>query len=180
VPFRKSKPRVPHRSPSDSSCCKRNALVNEIESFLGRASVKLGTSLPLAGGQIVAYPFLTASVFHEFEGNVTASVTTAGAFVFRGPFQFQSSGNITARLLQRLQELNRVLGIEFESACSSLSSDRHRGFCGGRPEGRPLIVVENYSLQPLSSVRECLGICFFVSELRRLHGWIVLNLLGQV
>jgi len=74
--------------------------VNDVESLLGRASVKLGTSLPLAGGQIVAYPFVTASVFHEFEGNVAASITTAGTFVAPGiapgQFNFQGSGNITA------------------------------------------------------------------------------------
>src|SRR5215831_6692312 len=72
----------------------------DVESVLGRASVKLGTSLPLAGGQIVAYPFVTASVFHEFEGNVAASITTAGTFVAPGiapgQFNFQGSGNIMA------------------------------------------------------------------------------------
>jgi len=70
--------------------------INDVESLLGRASVKLGTSFPLAGGQIVAYPFLAASVFHEFEGNVTASITTAGTFLAPGQFNFQGSGNITA------------------------------------------------------------------------------------
>jgi opacity protein-like surface antigen len=70
---------------------------HDVESALGRASVKLGTSLPLAGGQIVAYPFLTASVFHEFEGNVTASIATTGTFPTpSGAFQFGGSGNITA------------------------------------------------------------------------------------
>jgi Autotransporter beta-domain len=54
--------------------------VQDVESFLGRASVKLGTSLSLAGGQIVAYPFVTASVFHEFEGNVTAQLAASGSF----------------------------------------------------------------------------------------------------
>jgi opacity protein-like surface antigen len=71
--------------------------VNDIESALGRASVKLGTSVPLAGGQVVAYPFLTASVFHEFEGNVTASVTSAGTIPTpAGALPLQSSGTITA------------------------------------------------------------------------------------
>jgi opacity protein-like surface antigen len=71
--------------------------VEDIESFLGRASVKLGTSLPLAGGQIVAYPFVTASVFHEFEGNVTALLSASGSFPSSlGTFQFQGAGNLTA------------------------------------------------------------------------------------
>jgi opacity protein-like surface antigen len=71
--------------------------VQDVESLLGRASLKLGTSLPLAGGQIVAYPFLTASVFHEFEGTVNASVATTGIFVTpAGDYHFQGSGKIVA------------------------------------------------------------------------------------
>jgi opacity protein-like surface antigen len=62
----------------------------DVESALGRASVELGTSLPLAGGQIVAYPFVTASVFHEFEGNVTASIAMSGTLPIQG------SGSLTA------------------------------------------------------------------------------------
>jgi opacity protein-like surface antigen len=59
--------------------------------------VKLGTSLPLAGGQIVAYPFVTASVFHEFLGDVTASFAASGSFPSAvGAFQFQGAGNLTA------------------------------------------------------------------------------------
>jgi Autotransporter beta-domain len=74
--------------------------VQDVESVLGRASVKLGTSLPLAGGQIVAYPFLTASVFHEFEGNVTASIATTGTILApSGAFHFQGGGNVTSAAL---------------------------------------------------------------------------------
>jgi opacity protein-like surface antigen len=72
--------------------------VHDVDSALGRASVKLGTSLPLAGGQIVAYPFITASVFHEFEGNVSASLASTGTIPipFGPPIQFQGNGNLTA------------------------------------------------------------------------------------
>jgi opacity protein-like surface antigen len=70
--------------------------IHDVESWLGRASVKLGTSLPLAGGQVVAYPFLTASVFHEFEGTATASLATTGTFLTSpGPYQFQGGGTLT-------------------------------------------------------------------------------------
>jgi opacity protein-like surface antigen len=62
----------------------------DVESALGRASLTLGTSLPLAGGQVIAYPFVTASAFHEFEGNVTASIAIAGT-----PF-ISGSGSLTA------------------------------------------------------------------------------------
>jgi opacity protein-like surface antigen len=88
---------VPLFTPTTLAALSAAIRFQDIESALGRASVTLGTSLPLAGGQIVAYPFATASVFHEFEGNVTASVMTTGAFPTpAGAFQFQSSGNLTA------------------------------------------------------------------------------------
>ena len=59
--------------------------IQDVESLLGRASVKLGTSVALDGGRIVAFPFATASVMHEFAGDVRASVSamgidTSGAF----------------------------------------------------------------------------------------------------
>jgi opacity protein-like surface antigen len=66
------------------------------------------------GGQIVAYPFLTASVFHEFEGTVTASVTTAGAFVAPGPVPLQSSGNITTSSIGTFGQFG--IGSAFELA----------------------------------------------------------------
>jgi opacity protein-like surface antigen len=70
--------------------------VHDVESALGRASVKLGTSLPLDGGRIIAYPFVTASVFHEFAGNPTASITANGIFPTPvGAFQFRGNGNLT-------------------------------------------------------------------------------------
>ena len=51
--------------------------IHGIESELGRASIKVGTSAALANG-IVAYPFATATVYHEFAGNVTASIGQTG------------------------------------------------------------------------------------------------------
>jgi opacity protein-like surface antigen len=84
-------------SPSTLATLSGTLQVDDVESFLGRASVKLGTSFPLAGGQIVAYPFVTASVFHEFEGDVTASLVASGSFPSNfGTFQFQGAGNLTA------------------------------------------------------------------------------------
>ena len=69
----------------------------DVESALGRASVQLGTSLPLAGGLIVAYPFATASVFHEFEGNVTGTIAAVGTVPTPvGALQYQGGGNLTA------------------------------------------------------------------------------------
>jgi opacity protein-like surface antigen len=70
--------------------------VHDVDSLLGRASVKLGTSLPLAGGQIVAYPFVTASVFHEFEGNVNASMAATVTIPTLSGVQAQGNGNLTA------------------------------------------------------------------------------------
>jgi len=67
--------------------------VQDVQSMLGRASVGLGTSLPVPGTQIVAYPFVTASVLHEFEGNLTGTLTGTGTF---GPNQLQGGGVFTS------------------------------------------------------------------------------------
>jgi outer membrane autotransporter protein len=48
--------------------------VKDIESTLGRLSVRLGTSV--AFGNLVLQPFASASVFHEFQGEVTSSLTS--------------------------------------------------------------------------------------------------------
>ncbi len=56
--------------------------MQNVESALGRASIKVGTSAPLGNSGIVAYPFASASVFREFAGNATATVSpgmTAGS-----------------------------------------------------------------------------------------------------
>jgi opacity protein-like surface antigen len=46
-------------------------VVDDIESILGRATIRVGTNLT-AGG-VAWQPFVTASVFHEFAGDVTAT-----------------------------------------------------------------------------------------------------------
>ena len=71
----------------------RSLQIQDVESALGRASVKLGTSLALDGGQITAYPFVTASVFHEFAGDVSASVAVNGTV---SPYSYSIAGNLTA------------------------------------------------------------------------------------
>jgi len=44
--------------------------VNDIDSVLGRASISFGTSF--TNGSVTWQPYFTASVFHEFNGDVTA------------------------------------------------------------------------------------------------------------
>lgn len=68
--------------------------VEDVENLLGRASLRLATVLPMPGGRIVAYPFITASVFHDFEGNATASLVSSGSIP--GLISFQGSGNFAA------------------------------------------------------------------------------------
>jgi opacity protein-like surface antigen len=80
-------------SASSLAVLKGTIQINDIDNMLGRASVKLGTSLPVPGTQIVAYPFLAASVFHEFDGNVTGTLTAIGT---AGPAQLQGGGTFTA------------------------------------------------------------------------------------
>jgi opacity protein-like surface antigen len=48
--------------------------VNDIESTLGRLSVRVGTTA--MSGNVVWQPFASASVFHEFQGGVTSSLTS--------------------------------------------------------------------------------------------------------
>jgi len=48
--------------------------VNDIESTLGRLSVRVGTAV--ASGNVVWQPFASASVFHDFQGGAVGSLTT--------------------------------------------------------------------------------------------------------
>src|SRR5579883_528543 len=48
--------------------------VNDIESILGRLSVRVGATL--TSGNVVWQPFASASVFHDFEGGAVGSLTT--------------------------------------------------------------------------------------------------------
>lgn len=47
--------------------------VGDVESFLGRASVRVGTNF--TSGGVAWQPFFTASVFHEFAGNVLTNIS---------------------------------------------------------------------------------------------------------
>jgi opacity protein-like surface antigen len=53
--------------------------VNDIESTLGRLGVRVGTTF--TSGNVLWQPFASASVFHEFQGGVTSSLTTNFAAV---------------------------------------------------------------------------------------------------
>jgi opacity protein-like surface antigen len=48
--------------------------VNDIESTLGRLSVRVGTAV--TSGNVVWQPFASASVFHDFQGGVTGGLLT--------------------------------------------------------------------------------------------------------
>jgi opacity protein-like surface antigen len=65
-----------------------------LENMIGRASLKLGTSLLVPGTQIIAYPFVTASVLHDFDGNITSTMTVQSGT--SGPAQIQGGGILTA------------------------------------------------------------------------------------
>jgi outer membrane autotransporter protein len=51
--------------------------VNDIESTLGRLSVRVGTTL--MSGNVVWQPFVSASVIHEFQGGATSSLSINSA-----------------------------------------------------------------------------------------------------
>jgi opacity protein-like surface antigen len=48
-------------------------LFNTIDSFIGRAGVRFGTTLQ--SGDVIYQPFVALSVWHEFDGNVQASLS---------------------------------------------------------------------------------------------------------
>jgi outer membrane autotransporter protein len=50
------------------------AAIDDIESTLGRLSLRVGTTL--STGNLILQPFVTASVFHEFSGDVTTRFRT--------------------------------------------------------------------------------------------------------
>jgi opacity protein-like surface antigen len=57
--------------------------IDDIESILGRASVRVGTNI--TAGHILLQPFFTASVFHEFAGDVHTRISANNFGGFVGP-----------------------------------------------------------------------------------------------
>ena len=57
--------------------------VDDITTQLGRLSLRVGTSVQ--SGNLALTPFFTASVFHEFAGNVTSNFATCANCSFFGP-----------------------------------------------------------------------------------------------
>jgi opacity protein-like surface antigen len=69
--------------------------IDDIESVLGRASVSVGTTF--TQGVVTWQPYFTASVFHEFAGDVTAKSTITGTLdpgVDNAQLTLKSSGGI--------------------------------------------------------------------------------------
>ena len=64
--------------------------INDIDSLLGRASLRAGTSFQ--SGQVTWQPFATASVFREFKGNVTTNVATRFEAIPGGIFTAADNG----------------------------------------------------------------------------------------
>jgi hypothetical protein len=62
--------------PTPTNVVARNVTIDEIVKLLGRASFSVGKTI--TGGHITWQPFFTASVFHEFAGDVTARSLITG------------------------------------------------------------------------------------------------------
>jgi opacity protein-like surface antigen len=58
--------------------------INDFDSDLGRASMRVGTTVKSGDGLVVAQPYFTASVFHEFAGDVTSSLSANPAYLKDG------------------------------------------------------------------------------------------------
>jgi opacity protein-like surface antigen len=52
--------------------------INDIKSTLGRFSIRTGTTI--VSDKVIWQPFVTASVFHEFQGNVTTNMISSFGF----------------------------------------------------------------------------------------------------
>jgi outer membrane autotransporter protein len=70
--------------------------VGRVESVLGRASIRVGTNFTT--GNFALQPFATASVFHEFAGQVVTTGTTNFASVFPPGNIFGTVPDITSTL----------------------------------------------------------------------------------
>ena len=57
-----------------------NVQIDDVESLLGRASVRVGTNF--TSGHMAWQPFFTASVIHEFAGDVATRLTPSGGVFF--------------------------------------------------------------------------------------------------
>ena len=69
--------------------------IDDVDSVLGRATVRVGTTFTHAG---VAYqPFFTASVFHEFAGDVTARSTVTNTITPATPTSAIEGITLTSR-----------------------------------------------------------------------------------
>lgn len=62
---------------------------NEVISEIGRASVRVGKAI--ATPTVIWQPFASASVFHEFAGNVTSNYTSLNAVINAAPFTYNQS-----------------------------------------------------------------------------------------
>jgi len=69
--------------------------IDDIESLLGRVSVSAGTTFQ--SGMVTWQPFATASVFHEFKGDVTTNVSTSFASIPGGGFTSADDGTATIK-----------------------------------------------------------------------------------
>jgi opacity protein-like surface antigen len=62
---------------------------NDVESQIGRASLRVGKAI--ATPTVVWQPFASASVFHEFAGDVTSNYTSLNGVVLGNPFTYNQT-----------------------------------------------------------------------------------------
>lgn len=62
---------------------------NDVTSQIGRASLRVGKAIATA--TVIWQPFASASVFHEFAGNVTSNYTSLNAVLLGNPFTYNQA-----------------------------------------------------------------------------------------
>jgi opacity protein-like surface antigen len=74
---------------------KGTTYISDLTSLVGRAGVRVGTSLDI--GELALQPFAAASIWHEFEGGFTATYSSCPNCIFQGAGPGTAS-NLTATM----------------------------------------------------------------------------------
>jgi len=118
--------------------------INNIESLLGRATVRIGTTLTI--GDVAWQPFATATIFHEFAENVQAN-SSAQTFVLPNTQQSCSDPCFTALGVGSMNTSTSRIGTFYQYGLGTTIVMGNSGWLGyGRADYRTGDNVEGYSV----------------------------------
>jgi outer membrane autotransporter protein len=146
--------------------------IRDIDSALGRASVRVGTTITSPNGLMVAQPFFAAGVYHEFAGDIstellgkpsvvgfpfpdivaniaTSRVGTYGQFGVGSTFQFVNTGwlgyaRVDYRTGENIESISLNTGLRYQfTPAAGLESLKDAP--GGLKDGPLQLVAHNWS-----------------------------------